>query len=75
MYKDIKNKGQFKRCQVITNEMSKTLHLNNQQLVICLGGGVVSSEGGSQEVVRPITIAQLQMEDVYILYNVVIKIL
>ncbi len=39
------------------------------------GVGGVSSGGGSQEVVMPITIAQLQMEDVYILYNVVIKIL
>jgi hypothetical protein len=43
-------------------------------MVIGVGGGCVSSKGGSQEVVRPITIAQLQMEDVYILYDI-IKIL
>ncbi len=34
MYKGIIIKGVFKRHQVTTNYMSKTLHLNNQSLVI-----------------------------------------
>jgi hypothetical protein len=29
MYKDIKNKEEFKEHQVNTNQTSKTLHLNN----------------------------------------------
>jgi hypothetical protein len=55
--------------------MLKTFHFNNQPLVMghmwqlgCWGG---SWRGGSQEVIRPIAIVGLKMEDVCILYNVI----
>jgi len=53
--------------------MLKTLHLNNQPLVMghMWQWGGVSWRGGSQEVIKLISTTQLKMEDVYIIYNVI----
>jgi hypothetical protein len=54
--------------------MSKSLHLNNQPLIIGQvyrgGDGCVFWRGGSQEVARPFVMVQLKMQNACIFCNV-----
>jgi hypothetical protein len=72
MYKGIRKRENLKYVKLALTKMSKSLHLNKLSSVIGRSSITMrdmSQRSGSQEVVRPITIAQLKMKNACILCN------